>query len=124
MQVNLTKLDFGEERSWDWRRQGFLCEFSFSKASNHRKDIWSRNGGSFRIRNGEWNQWPGDACRPGNKHLIPRKVKPSYWGTHVQKETSIRSHNDGSFRIRNGKWIMGSIAGDLLGFMPARKQTH
>ncbi|CAO4387047.1 unnamed protein product [Caenorhabditis nigoni] len=98
-EVNLTKLDFGEERSWDWRRQGFLCEFSFSRASNHRKDIWSRNGGSFRIRNGEWNQWPGDACRPGNKHLIPRKVKPSYWVSAFFREK-------GRWIVANSKWRM------------------
>ncbi|CAS00402.1 Protein CBG27602 [Caenorhabditis briggsae] len=56
----------------------------------------------------KWNMYNGifsqafwDACRPGNKHLIPRKVKPSYWGTYVQKETSLVRMADGSFRIPN-----------------------
>ncbi|CAO4384423.1 unnamed protein product [Caenorhabditis nigoni] len=56
----------------------------------------------------KWNMYNGifsqafwDACRPGNKHLIPRKVKPSYWGTWVQKETSLVRMADGSFRIPN-----------------------
>ncbi|CAO4387046.1 unnamed protein product [Caenorhabditis nigoni] len=103
-EVNLTKLDFEKGRSWDWRRQGFLCEFSFSRASNHRKDIWSRNGGSFRIRNGEWNQCPGDACRPGNKHLIPRKVKPSYGGTKKKHLFGVVMMDRFEFEMENGGW--------------------
>ncbi|PIC46341.1 hypothetical protein B9Z55_006065 [Caenorhabditis nigoni] len=55
----------------------------------------------WNIYNGIFSQAFWDACRPGNKHLIPRKVKPSYWGTWKQKETSLVRMADGSFRIQN-----------------------
>ncbi|PIC12356.1 hypothetical protein B9Z55_028493 [Caenorhabditis nigoni] len=77
---------------------------SSSSGSSTRK-IYNEYG---YIYDPKWNMYNGifsqafwDACRPGNKHLIPRKVKPSYWGTWVQKETSLVRMADGSFRIPN-----------------------
>ncbi|UMM18394.1 hypothetical protein L5515_014480 [Caenorhabditis briggsae] len=60
----------------------------------------------WNIYNGIFSQAFWDACRPGNKHLIPRKVKPSYWGTYVQKETSLLK-NSISGTMNNQKRVIG-----------------
>ncbi|CAO4364313.1 unnamed protein product [Caenorhabditis nigoni] len=60
------------------------------------------------VHNPNWNEKNGifsqsfwDAVRPGYTYLVPRKVKPSYWGTFKQTVPIATRRADGSWLLNN-----------------------